>query len=86
MSLLRLRSSLLTSAPSLRAGARLLSTRASRVLSALSLPTDEPIPGVFDGQWGGSGVEVETKCPATGEVLGRIKTVSPLSLMYISWH
>ena len=55
---------------------RHLSTRASRVLSALSLPTEGPIPGVYDGQWRGSGPIVESKCPATGEVIGRIRTVS----------
>lgn len=54
-----------------------LSTRASRVLSALNLPIDQVIPGVYDGQWKGSGEVVETKCPATGEVIGRIRSVSP---------
>nr|XP_031860229.1 uncharacterized protein CI109_004361 [Kwoniella shandongensis]KAA5527301.1 hypothetical protein CI109_004361 [Kwoniella shandongensis] len=56
--------------------ARLISTRAQRVLSALDLPTDTSvaIPGVFDGEWKGSGEELISKCPATGEVLGRIKT------------
>jgi aldehyde dehydrogenase family 7 protein A1 len=65
---------------------RLLSTRASRVLSALDLPTasDGVIPGVFDGTWKGSGPIVETKCPATGEVIGRIRTVSPYSLYLAS--
>jgi hypothetical protein len=53
-----------------------LSTRASRVLSALDLPVDTVIPGVYDGQWKGSGQVVESKCPATGEVIGRIRTVS----------
>jgi hypothetical protein len=56
-----------------------LSTRASRVLSALDLPVDSVIPGVYDGQWKGSGEVVESKCPATGEVIGRIRTVSSLS-------
>jgi len=58
---------------------RSLSTRASRVLSALDLPIDSVIPGVYDGQWKGSGEVVESKCPATGEVIGRIRTVSSLS-------
>ena len=52
-----------------------LSTRASRILSALDLPIDSVIPGVYDGQWKGSGEVVESKCPATGEVIGRIRTV-----------
>lgn len=57
--------------------ARPLSSRASKVLAALDLPTDgAPLPGVYDGKWGGSGPVVETFCPATGEVIGRIKTVS----------
>jgi len=60
---------------------RHLSTRASRVLSALDLPVDSVIPGVYDGQWKGSGEVVESKCPATGEVIGRIRTVSSLSFI-----
>jgi aldehyde dehydrogenase family 7 protein A1 len=57
--------------------ARLLSTRASAVLEAVGLPTgDKVIPGVFDGKWGGSGEVIETKCPATGEVLARVQGVS----------
>lgn len=61
---------------------RQLSSRASRVLSALDLPTDDqPIPGVFDGQWSGRGDVLESKCPATGEVIGRVRGVSyPLPL------
>jgi len=61
-----------------------LSTRASRVLSALDLPVDSVIPGVYDGQWKGSGEVVESKCPATGEVIGKIRTVSLPSRLYIS--
>ena len=56
--------------------ARPLSSRASAVLKALDLPTDgQPVQGVYDGAWGGSGPVVETKCPATGEVLARVITV-----------
>lgn len=55
---------------------RALSSRASAVLSALDLSLDSSISGVYDGQWRGSGPEVESRCPATGEVIGRIKTVS----------
>lgn len=83
MSLLRLHRQVLT-APSFGAR-RFLSSRASRVLSALSLPVDGTIQGVYDGQWKGSGPEVESKCPATGEVIGRIRTVSipiPAQVMY----
>jgi aldehyde dehydrogenase family 7 protein A1 len=59
--------------------ARPLSSRAAAVLKALDLPTDgQPISGVYDGAWGGSGPVVETTCPATGEVLARVITVSAL--------
>ena len=51
------------------------------MLSALDLPIDSVIPGVYDGQWKGSGEVVESKCPATGEVIGRIRTVSSLSFI-----
>ena len=60
------------------ASQRSLSTRAQRVLSALDLPTnDAPMPGVFDGQWGGQGDILLSTCPATGEVIGRVQGVSP---------
>lgn len=54
---------------------RHLSTRAATILNALDLPTNTEIPGVYHGAWGGSGDLLESKCPATGEVLGRVKTV-----------
>ncbi|WVR09739.1 hypothetical protein IAU60_006815 [Kwoniella sp. DSM 27419] len=59
-------------------GTRALSTRSSNVLSALGLPTDntQTIDGVFDGEWKGSGEIIESKCPATGEVLARIRSAS----------
>jgi hypothetical protein len=42
-------------------------------LSAVGLPTDgSPIKGVYDGEWRGSGSELLSKCPATGETLGRV--------------
>lgn len=59
-------------------GTRALSSRASGVLSALGLSTDAPIPGVYDGKWGGSGPLVESHCPTTGEVIARVQTVSLL--------
>ncbi|WWC92122.1 uncharacterized protein L201_007076 [Kwoniella dendrophila CBS 6074] len=58
---------------------RALSTRASRILSSLNLPTDtnQTIPGCFDGtKWSGSGEELISKCPATGEILGRVRGAS----------
>lgn len=54
---------------------RHLSTRAASILNALDLPTNAEIPGVYDGTWGGTGDLLESKCPTTGEVLGRVKTV-----------
>ena len=54
---------------------RHLSTRAATILNALDLPTNAEIPGVYDGVWGGSGDVLESKCPTTAEVLGRVKTV-----------
>jgi len=55
---------------------RYLSSRASRVLSAVGIPTDgKPLPGVYDGSWKGSGEEVASKCPATGETLATIRNV-----------
>ncbi|GMK54485.1 hypothetical protein CspeluHIS016_0110710 [Cutaneotrichosporon spelunceum] len=59
-------------------GVRALSSRASQVLKAAGLPTDGSIiPGVYDGAWGGSGEIIETLCPTTGEVIGRVQTATP---------
>jgi aldehyde dehydrogenase family 7 member A1 len=61
---------------------RSLSSRASAVLDALDIPTSgtAEVPGVYDGAWGGSGDILESRCPATGEVLARVKTVSVYSV------
>ena len=59
---------------------RLLSSRASGILSALDIPTNREINGVYDGQWKGSGEVIESVCPSTGETLARIRTVCPLPL------
>lgn len=57
--------------------ARDLSTRASAVLSALDIPTTPiELEGVYDGAWKGSGEVIQSRCPTTGEVLARVKTVS----------
>ncbi|KAF5355393.1 hypothetical protein D9757_012547 [Collybiopsis confluens] len=56
---------------------RLLSTRASEILSALNLSTTNEINGVYDGEWKGSGEIQESVCPTTGEILARVKTASP---------
>ncbi|KIJ47500.1 hypothetical protein M422DRAFT_248921 [Sphaerobolus stellatus SS14] len=54
---------------------RLLSTRASAILSSLDLlDTRNDIPGVFDGEWKGKGEVLESICPSTREVLARIRT------------
>lgn len=55
--------------------ARALSSRASAVLGALDIPADSEVPGVYDGAWAGSGEVLESVCPATGEVLARVKSV-----------
>lgn len=65
---------------------RRLSSRATAVLSALDIPTTTvELPGVYDGEWKGSGEVFESVCPATGEVLARIKSVScfPSGLQYV---
>lgn len=56
---------------------RCLSSRASSVLNALDLPASDAaeLPGVYDGAWGGSGELFESVCPATGEVLARVRSV-----------
>ncbi|KAH8104450.1 NAD-aldehyde dehydrogenase [Phellopilus nigrolimitatus] len=63
-----------------RVCARVLSSRASAVLSALDLPTTgasgAELPGVYDGRWAGSGDLLESVCPATGEVLARVRSAS----------
>ena len=56
---------------------RALSTRASEVLSRLSINSTTELSGVYDGQWRGSGDVQESVCPTTGEVLARVRTASP---------
>jgi aldehyde dehydrogenase family 7 protein A1 len=56
---------------------RRLSSRASAVLSALDIPTTPiELPGIYDGEWKGSGEVFQSVCPATGEVLANVKSVS----------
>lgn len=71
------------SSVSTRSLARLLSTRASTILSALNLPTAGEISGVYDGEWKGSGEVVKSICPTTGEVLAHVKTVSSEELQTV---
>lgn len=60
---------------------RLLSTRASRILSSLDISTTSTeVPGVYDGEWKGSGEILTSVCPTTGEVLARVKSASPEDL------
>lgn len=58
--------------------ARGLSSRASAVLSALDIRAEAELPGVYDGEWAGSGDLLKSVCPTTGEVLARVKSVSGL--------
>ncbi|THH14836.1 hypothetical protein EW146_g5560 [Bondarzewia mesenterica] len=60
---------------------RLLSSRATAVLSALDIPTTgQQLDGVYDGEWKGSGDILESVCPTTGEVLAQVKSASPKEL------
>ncbi|KAM6501095.1 NAD-aldehyde dehydrogenase [Amanita muscaria] len=59
---------------------RSLSTRASNVLSSLGISSRDEIPGVYDGQWRGSGDILTSTCPTTGEVLARVRSASPQEL------
>ncbi|KAJ7481594.1 NAD-aldehyde dehydrogenase [Mycena latifolia] len=62
------------------ASTRSLSSRAANVLSALDIPTTGEVCGVYDGEWKGTGDLVSSVCPATGELLARVKTASPEEL------
>ncbi|KAI0752704.1 NAD-aldehyde dehydrogenase [Daedaleopsis nitida] len=57
-----------------------LSSRASTILHALDIRTEAELPGVYDGEWAGSGEILESVCPTTGEVLARVKTATPAEL------
>lgn len=59
---------------------RVLSTRASNILSSVGIPTTGEIPGVYDGQWKGSGDLFSSICPTTGETLATVRTASPEEL------
>ena len=56
---------------------RVLSTRASTILTSVGLPTTGELSGVYDGQWKGSGDLVPSICPTTGETLASVRTASP---------
>ena len=52
------------------------------MLSALDIPTTPTeLPGVYDGEWKGSGDVFQSVCPATGEVLANVKSVRNLAGM-----
>lgn len=59
-----------------RVSTRALSTRASTILSKLDIDASAEVHGVYDGQWGGSGEIVVSRCPTTGEELARVRTAS----------
>ncbi|KAF8579064.1 NAD-aldehyde dehydrogenase [Ramaria rubella] len=62
----------------------LLSTRASDVLSRLHiLPTNEEIPGIYDGEWKGTGEVFESVCPSTRETLARVRSGTPEELQHV---
>jgi hypothetical protein len=77
MLLSRIHVTALRKAP-LRASAP-LSTRATKILSALDIPTDGgEVHGVYDGAWGGSGEPLVSVCPSTGEKLAKVTTVGQI--------
>ena len=46
------------------------------MLGALDIPTTPTeLPGVYDGEWKGSGDILQSVCPTTGEVLAHVKSV-----------
>ena len=49
------------------------------IFNKLDLPTSStssaPIPGVFNGKWGGSGPVIESVDPATNKVISKIQSV-----------
>jgi aldehyde dehydrogenase family 7 member A1 len=52
------------------------------VLSALEIPTSLiELPGVYDGEWKGSGEVFQSVCPATGEVLAHVQSVSSSDIL-----
>lgn len=59
---------------------RVLSTRATAILSSVGIPTTGEISGVYDGQWKGSGDLFSSICPTTGETLATVRTASPEEL------
>ncbi|EIN14489.1 NAD-aldehyde dehydrogenase [Punctularia strigosozonata HHB-11173 SS5] len=56
---------------------RLLSSRASAILSAVNIPGSGELAGVYDGEWRGTGEVFESRCPTTGEVLARVQSATP---------
>ncbi|KAH9947837.1 NAD-aldehyde dehydrogenase [Amylocystis lapponica] len=60
--------------------ARSLSSRASTILSALDIAPEKEVPGVYDGEWKGTGELLESVCPTTGELLAHVQSASPQEL------
>ncbi len=55
------------------------------MLGALDIPTTPTeLPGVYDGEWKGSGDILRSVCPTTGEVLAHVKSVRFFFLLYTS--
>jgi aldehyde dehydrogenase family 7 protein A1 len=48
----------------------------SSVLSSLDISADQPNPGVYDGQWFGTGETLESINPSTGKPIGSITQAS----------
>lgn len=47
------------------------------VFTSLDLPADSaaPIPGVFNGKWGGNGPIIESIDPSTNKLISKIQSV-----------
>lgn len=55
--------------------ARALSSRAAQVLASFDIKHGLAVPGVYNGEWLGSGEPLVSVCPATGEELARVASV-----------
>ena len=58
-----------------------LSNRVAGILSSLNIPDPTQIPGVYDGEWKGSGEILNSVCPTTGELIGSVCSVGFFSYL-----
>ena len=59
------------------------------IFTKLDLPTldssSAPIPGVFNGKWGGNGPVIESVDPATNKIISRIQSVTKKAKIYTKY-